>query len=251
MFSIKLKGPDIIRMDETEVDDGADLFNLFFNSDYVEQTVPLPSGRSMSFLGLKAAFTDSDLTGQILWPGCTLLLRWIDRNLDVFAGKSVIEVGAGTAVCALMVARHGTPTRVMATDGSEPVTELMAKNAKLHEVDNIFTCKRMRWIPEDWEPIIGSHGRYNFVIGSEIAYDEGCIDGLVEAVDALLAPGGRFVIGHIDRYARVTRALLAKMDEVGFEKECEVPWGELVEYEMELIVGSVIVWKRKETTKVE
>ena len=231
--------------EEDRLDQGSDLFELFFNSNYVEQTVTLRSGRVVPFLALKTAFTDCDLTGQILWPGCSLLMSWLDRHIDIFKSKTVIEVGAGTGICAVFVARYGDPTLSVATDGSEPIIDLMEKNAALHKTGEKVRCEHMRWIPEDYERVVAEHGKFDFVIGSEIAYNENCIEGLVDSVDALLKEDGRFVIGHIDRYAKVTRALMAKMERSGFEKESETDWDELMDAKMELIVGSVIVWKRK------
>lgn len=231
--------------DEDAIDQGSDLFELFFNRNYVEQSIPLPSGRTMTFLALKTAFTDCDLTGQILWPGCSLLLTWLDRHIDMFKSKKVIEVGAGTGVCAVFVAKFGDPALSVATDGSEPVIDLMEKNAELHGKNGVVPCEQMRWIPEDYERVLAEHGKFDVVMGSEIAYNENCIEGLVDSVSALLKEDGRFVIGHIDRYAKVTRALMEKMERSGFEKESETDWSDLMDYKMELIVGSVIVWKRK------
>ena len=232
-------------MEEEEIlDNGTDLFNLFFNSNYVEQAITLTSGRSMTFMALKTAFTDPDLTGQILWPGCQLLMNWLDKNMDIFKGKRIIEVGAGTGVCAVFIARYGNPVISVASDGSEHVVHLMENNAELHEKSAVVPCEHMRWIKEDYDRILQKYGKFDFVIGSEIAYNENCIDGLIDAMDALLTENGKFIIGHIDRYAKVTRALLAKLGKNGFEKDSETEWDDLMPERMDLIVGSVMVWKR-------
>lgn len=231
--------------EEYAFDEGNDMFTLFFNSDYKEQPLELTSGNQITFLALKTAFTDSDLTGQILWPGCSLLLNWLDRNVSIFKDKTVVEVGAGTGICAVFATKFGNAAKGLATDGSEPLVDLMQKNIDLHGMADKVTCTQMKWIKEHWDKVVAEHGQFDFVIGSEIAYDENCVEGLIDTVDALLKPGGRFIIGHIDRYAMTTRSLLAKLARSGYEKEAEVPWGDLMTYTMELIVGSVMVWKRK------
>jgi predicted nicotinamide N-methyase len=225
-------------MEEECVSNGDDLFNLFFDSNYVEQVLGLPSGREMRFLALKTARTDPDLTGQILWPGCVLLLHWLDRNLDRFRDRSVVELGAGTAVCSLFLALNSDPRVVVATDGSPHVLELIERNIELHKKSEIVKAVRLQWRGHDCGE------RFDFVIGSEIAYDENCIGALVETVGALLCENGCFVIGHIDRYAQTTRALMERLEGSGFVKEEEIGWDELMSYQMELIVGSVMVWRR-------
>jgi predicted nicotinamide N-methyase len=229
---------------EDDFDNGADLAALFFNSNYVEQTVDLPSGRSMPYLALKTARTDPDLTGQILWPGCTLLLHWLDRNVDLFQDKRSVELGAGTGICSLFVARYGQPLSILATDGSSPVIELVTRNVNFHKLSESVSCCEMKWTSEDVSSVIAKFGQFDFVIGSEIAYDESCIQSLVDSVKSLLNDTGRFVIGHIDRYAQTTRLLYRQLEDAGFVKEAESLWDELVDFRMELIVGSVMVWKK-------
>ncbi|KAH0793010.1 protein-lysine methyltransferase C42C1.13-like isoform X1 [Histomonas meleagridis] len=234
--------------EEEELFNGNDMYELFFDREYVKQECNLPSGREMSFLALKTSMTDADLTGQILWPGCTLLITWLDYNMSIFDNKSVVEVGAGTGVCASFIAKYSSPTKVIATDGSEPVMELIQNNIDLYKDRKNITCELLKWNKESREPFAKKHGQFDFVIGSEIAYNENCVEDLVDTMNLLLKPNGRFVIGHIDRYTQTTRALYRKLEESGFVKESEFPWDSLLNYKMELIVGSVIVFKRKDDT---
>ena len=239
------------KSEEEEIDsnqNGLDICELFFNSDYEKQEIILPSGRKMSFLGLTANMTDSDLTGQILWPGCTLLMHWLDKNMQLFHGKTGVEVGAGTAICSTFIAKYGEPKQIIATDGSPPVCELMQKNIDLHPGLKNISCCVLDWGTEPTERFLEEkcHGeQFDFVYGSEIAYNENCVEGLVTTARILLKPNGLFVIGHIDRYAQTTRAFFRELKNQNFELESEVPWDDLINYRMELIVGSVYVFKRK------
>jgi predicted nicotinamide N-methyase len=230
-------------MDGDELDFGTDLSALFFDSSYVEQTVTLPSGRSMAFLALKTSRTDPDLTGQILWPGCTLLMHWLDRHIAEFHGKSVIELGAGTGICSLFIAKHEQPSQILATDGSMPVIDLITQNITFHQLSSLVKSSQMKWTPDDIQRV-NTFGPFDFVIGSEIAYDESCIEDLVQTVAALLGDSGRFVIGHIDRYAQTTRLLYAQLTAAGFVLIDQTPWDDLVAFQMDLIVGSVLVWSK-------
>ena len=70
--------------------------DLFLDKDYVEHTFSfcaddqLEPSFQQSILCLKAATTDYDLTGQILWPGCHALCQYIvDIN-----GSTVQGIGS-------------------------------------------------------------------------------------------------------------------------------------------------------------
>jgi 2-polyprenyl-3-methyl-5-hydroxy-6-metoxy-1,4-benzoquinol methylase len=171
-------------------------------------------------------------------------MHWLDRHIKVFDNRSVIDIGAGTGICSLFIAAHGNPLSVLATDGSELVVELIGKNVAFHHRSESVKFRAMRWTGDACRCVCAEFGKFDFVIGSEIAYDENCVEELVDSVDGLLNPGGRFVIGHIDRYARTTRALHSKLERSGFVKEEEVHWRDLVGFQMELIEGSVLVLKR-------
>jgi 2-polyprenyl-3-methyl-5-hydroxy-6-metoxy-1,4-benzoquinol methylase len=217
---------------------------LFTNKSYKEQEVKMPSGRSIKFNALISSSTDCDLTGQIIWPGCSLLLTWIDRHLDFFNGKSITEVGAGIAICSLFLTKFGKPKMVTATDGNEIVVDLMKDNAELVGCQNIV-FKEMMWGAENAKRFREAYGQFDVVMGSEIAYNENCIDPLVETMSELLAPNGRFIIGHIFRYGRVTRYLFQRLEEKGFEVIQEIRWDDLMSYRVDAIEGSVFIIKRK------
>lgn len=226
-------------------DQGAAMFDLFTDRHYIEQSVPLKSQREMKFMALKTSNTDPDLTGQILWPGCTLLLNWIDMHSDIFEGKSVIELGAGTAVCSIFIAKYGKASKVVATDGSDLVVELMDENLELHPDIKQCSAKLLKWSTETARELVQETEKFDYVIGSEIAYNENCVEDLVNTIDELLKPDGLFIIGHIDRYAQTTRAMYRKLEKSNFVKSMEYPWDDILDYRMELIVGSVISFERK------
>ena len=228
---------------EDFIDDGY-FADLFTNKSYQIQSIEMPSGRKMEFNALISSETDADLTGQIIWPGCKLLLTWIDKNLDFFKNKKVVELGCGIAICSLFLSKFGEPSFVTATDGNEIVVDLMKDNAKLADCKNV-DCEIMKWGNEIANEFKEKHGVFDIVMGSEIAYNENCIDPLVETINALLSPNGRFLIGHIFRYGRVTRYLFKRLDDEGFEVEKEIHWDELMNYRVEAIEGSVFIIKRK------
>ena len=218
--------------------------DLFTNKSYQLQSIEMPSGRKIEFNALISSETDADLTGQIIWPGCKLFLTWIDNNLDFFQGKRVVEIGAGIAICSLFLSKFGEASLVTSTDGNEIVVDLMNDNAKLSHCKNV-SCETMKWGLDTAKEFKERHGTFDIVMGSEIAYNENCIDPLIETIKELLDPNGRFLIGHIFRYGRVTRYLFQRLEEEGFEIEKEIHWDDLMDYRVEAIEGSVFIIKRK------
>ena len=105
--------------------------------------------------------------------------------------------------------------------------ELIQNNIDLYKGTKNITCELLKWNKECREPFAEKNGKFDFVIGSEIAYNENCVEDLVETMNILLKPNGRFIIGHIDRYAQTTRALYKKLENSGFIKEAEFPWDSL------------------------
>ena len=229
---------------------GSDFTELFTNKSYVEHVEKLPSGKEIKFLELEACSTASDLTGQILWPGCSLLLHWLDLNLDIFNGKTAVELGAGTGICSLFIAKYAHPKYVFITDGNDIVTELMNQNlSKYPELSNISAAV-LEWghdntvqLIQDTKEQTGNE-KYDFVFGSEIAYNTTVATYLTETIDEFLKPDGRFIIGHIFRYQNATDAFMNAMKKAGFIIEKEIPWDSIMNYRMELIEGSIFVFKR-------
>ena len=229
---------------------GSDFTELFTNKAYVEHVQQLPSGRIIKYMELEACSTDANLTGQILWPGCSLLLHWLDLNLDFFNGKYAVELGAGTGICSLFIAEYAHPQYVFTTDGNDVVTELMNQNlSKYPELSNI-SAGYLEWSRENAAKLIqetksqtGTQ-KYDIVFGSEIAYNTTVVNCLSETIDEFLKPDGRFIVGHIFRYQNATDAFMNAMKQTGFIIEKEIPWDSIMNYRMELIEGSIFIFKR-------
>ena len=230
-------------MDSNEILDGF-LSELFTNLNYTEHFIELPSKKTIKFKALPSSSTDPDLTGQIIWPGCTMLINYIDQNLNLFQNKKCIEIGAGIAICSLFVNKFSLPSLIIATDGSDIVCDLIKENSNLENCKDLISIE-LKWGNEESKKIVEKYGQFDIVFGSEIAYNENCIDSLVETINILLSKNGIFVIGHINRFYRVTRYLFEKLENFNFIIDTEIPWDNILNYKMDLIDGSVYIFKRK------
>ncbi|KAF6175286.1 hypothetical protein GIB67_000607 [Kingdonia uniflora] len=68
---------------------------------------------------------DYDLTGQLVWPGATLMNNYLSKNLDMLQGCSIIELGSGIGVTGILCSRFSS--EVVLTDHNEEVLKASSK----------------------------------------------------------------------------------------------------------------------------
>ena len=72
-------------------------------------------------------------TGATVWPGSIVLLKYLERmahdpsRINVLMGKTVADLGSGTAITSIASALLGADV-VVSTDGCDPVVELARRN---------------------------------------------------------------------------------------------------------------------------
>jgi len=72
-------------------------------------------------------------TGATVWPGSIVLMKYLERmahdpsRINVLMGKTVADLGSGTAITSIASALLGADV-VVSTDGCDPVVELACRN---------------------------------------------------------------------------------------------------------------------------
>ncbi|OQR82217.1 hypothetical protein THRCLA_11043 [Thraustotheca clavata] len=130
-------------MSDNEYDD---YFNpsLFLNENYTSTEYVFGSIHQ-KLLSSKAASTDHDLTGQVVWPVSILLSWFVATNAKIFQGKNVLEVGAGAGLAGFVAAQFAAHTAI--TDGNDVVLRLLKRNVE-HTNANCDVLKLL-WGEED------------------------------------------------------------------------------------------------------
>lgn len=67
-------------------------------------------------------------TGLNVWEAALALCEWSIFNESVIAGKHVVELGAGTGLSGLVIAKCCQPLSVTLTDGNDKVLEYLDEN---------------------------------------------------------------------------------------------------------------------------
>ncbi|OVA02012.1 Nicotinamide N-methyltransferase-like [Macleaya cordata] len=96
---------------------------------HIFMSVPLSTISVLFGLSLKSSYTDYDLTGQLVWPGCVLLNNYLSQNTDVLQGCSVIELGSGVGVTGILCSRFCR--EVLLTDHNDEVIKASSKKINL------------------------------------------------------------------------------------------------------------------------
>jgi predicted nicotinamide N-methyase len=138
-----------------------------------------------------------------IWPAAVTLSQVIMERLE-FAGKSVIELGAGVGMASVAAARSGA--RALATDYSTEALRFAVYNALRNGVE--LDTGRLDW------RMVRNDEKFDFVIAADVLYERVNLLPIVTAIEALLKPGGAAYIA--DPRRRLAEQFLELVTENGF-----------------------------------
>lgn len=125
--------------------------------------------------------------GVALWPSAIALAHELaSRGEEAFAGKSVLELGAGTGLPGIVAASLGA-ARVVQTDRDESALAVCRRNGARNDATNI-EHRRVDWT--DWRDTT----RYDWIIGADILYAAPLHPYLRHIFETNLAYGGGRVL---------------------------------------------------------
>ena len=132
--------------------------------------------------------------GVALWPSAIALAHEIAERAAAFAGKQVLELGAGTGLPGIVAGSLGA--RVIQTDRQEMALTVCERNGVRNGVGSI-AYRLVDWA--DWD----DQARYDWIIGSDILYAEGAHGYLRRILETALAPGGQILLADPFRAASI------------------------------------------------
>jgi predicted nicotinamide N-methyase len=118
------------------------------------------------------------------WPGGQAMARYILDQRDEFAGKSVLDFGAGSGLVAIAAAKAGA-VPVIASDIDPLALAAIEMNA---EANTVF----IEPIAND---LIGTNGRWNIVLAGDMCYERPLAERLVAWLRTLAGQGTRVLLG--------------------------------------------------------
>lgn len=154
----------------------------------------------------------------VVWPAARALAQELARRSRVLAGRSVLELGCGLALPALVAARRGA--RVTATDLHPDVPGFLARNLAL----NGLAPDALEYLELDWRTAGLARGprarRFEYVVASDVLYEQGHPAPVAHALAAHVAPEGRILLADPGR--AYLQACLDELERLGFRAESEV-----------------------------
>ena len=148
-------------------------------------------------------------TGSRVWEGALVQMQWIFSNMNLLAGRSVLELGAGCGLLGLSIAKAGGPREVVISDfdghfvdeSTPSLVSLLLENAEAN-LSSIGEVNLGIW-NLDWDkpfeakccldgrltPTEGI-GTFDVILGSELLYSVEGARQLVAVLPTLLADTG-------------------------------------------------------------
>lgn len=144
--------------------------------------------------------------GLALWPSSIALAYEIAaRNPASFAGKRILELGAGTGLPGIVAATLGAD--VTQSDRQDVALMLCKANGRRNNVEPSVTYTIVDWtaFPDDGQ-------RYDYILGSDILYGESLHPHITDIFQSRLTPAGRILLSDPFR-ASSMRFLEARQEE--------------------------------------
>ncbi|KAG2389288.1 hypothetical protein C9374_013848 [Naegleria lovaniensis] len=139
--------------------------------------------------------------GSRLWSSAPVLCKYLEKHANKLklttTCRSILEVGAGCGISSILLAKLGCP-RVVATD-REIVLPILKQNIlyNCNEVSKNISCEELEWLwacsttdenklKEFRMKTTGTEdGTFDCIIGSDVVYEEPCIEPLLKLLTVL------------------------------------------------------------------
>jgi len=152
-----------------------------------------------------------------LWPSARGLARWLAEHPTWLRGQTVLELGCGLALPALVAARLGA--HVIAVDRHPDVPPFLARNTALSQVAVEYF--QVDWsAPDELAALQRRLGPVDLVVGSDLLYEAELAASLPVAVDALCRGGARMLLADPGR-PHLQQAV-SELERRGFTSRLEI-----------------------------
>lgn len=161
--------------------------------------------------------------GAALWPAGIALAHEVAADPGAWAGRRVLELGAGTGLPGIVAASLGA--RVLQTDKHPLALDLCARNGRRNGVpagdaDGAIAYQRADWADWPSDPRLnagvdaGFDAGFDVVLGADVCYAEGLHDALGAVLARVVAPGGRVLL--TDPFRRASYGFLERLEGAGW-----------------------------------
>jgi predicted nicotinamide N-methyase len=147
----------------------------------------------------------------VVWPSARALATFMSERKSLFTKKRGIEVGCGLGLPSILAAKLGSTMH--ASDFHPDVGKWVKKNAELNHVSLQYT--EWNWTDANPPPPIQYH-HYDFVLASDVLYEQRHPEELAKALARLVHPKGSIYLSDPGR-SYLERAL-RELEMLGFHR---------------------------------
>ena len=126
-----------------------------------------------------------------LWPSAVGLATHLVHHEHLLVGKSVLEIGAGLGLPALVAASVGASVR--ATDYLQDAVDFAKRNAAINGISD------MHFETFDWRMAEG-YEKFDVLLASDVAYERSQFEHLQRAFGHLVKADGLILLSEPNRY---------------------------------------------------
>mmetsp|Transcript_10031 Transcript_10031/g.11552 ORF Transcript_10031/g.11552 Transcript_10031/m.11552 type:complete len:245 (-) Transcript_10031:2622-3356(-) len=140
---------------------------------------------------------------RVVWPSSEELAQYFCSAPEKVKGLKVLELGSGTGLCALVVAKLGAAS-VLLTDYSDEAIDVIRKSILRNELIDKCQVSKLSWgtIADNERILTEFDGHFDVCIGTDVVYEPESVCPMFESAFALLKPNGKFYLAnHVHRYA--------------------------------------------------
>lgn len=151
--------------------------NYAQQKSYVTYTVPCNGlvSSQITLLEARSLLASSGTTGLRTWEAALHLGAWLSSQCqgEIVAGKTIIELGAGTGFLSLLCAKHLNAKYVLATDGDEGVIDDLQSNISLNcrGIGRNIDTRVLKWghvLAYEAPDGGGGVGDYDLILGADL-----------------------------------------------------------------------------------
>jgi len=170
-----------------------------------------------------------DYTGSVcVWPAEETLAYWLLSHQEMFRGKSICELGAGSGMAGIMLGLTGVPKSVCLTDGNPTVVRAIQQNLKLNPSDicSPMSAEALLWGNELAPQFEHMRNQYDCVVMADCTINFEVHQILVDTISDILSKDG-FCLYLAPRRGK-SLSKFVKLAKLHFDVEVTVEWDDKV-----------------------
>ncbi|KAJ1481300.1 putative methyltransferase-domain-containing protein [Baffinella frigidus] len=157
-------------------------------------------------IAIKQSFdkNGSRSTGSAVWEGDVVLTKYMQDEPEVWKGKRVIELGAGTGLASIVAALLGA-TEITLTDGDSKVLELAKKNLEANLSPAELAASGLEVAQLRWEAAADPAWKFlrgegvDLIVAADCTYYKDYIPPLMRVMQRLSGPNTQIYLTHTVR----------------------------------------------------